>query len=393
MSNPTLDNTLDDRSAGPRRAGAVTPYLAVAGAQAALEWYQDAFGARLRGQPIVMADGTVGHAELDLDGATIMLSDEHPEIGVTAPTPGRGVSVTIHLEVADVDAALGRAVATGAHLERPAADYDYGRNGVIRDPFGHRWLISAPAPQPGIRHGDIGYVSLWVPDVERAAAFYSTVLGWRYAPAGGRQSRRVEGLTLPHGLWAADIEPPTLFCCYAVDDVTAAASRVAAAGGSAEAPTAQPYGLVADCTDNQGTPFALYQPPEGVGTSSAASRTGERQGDLAYVTMEVVDSAQARAFYGRVLGWRFSSGSIADGWQVDDVTPMIGLSGGHPTATTVPMYRVGDIAATVEIVKDAGGTATNPESQPYGITATCTDDQGTRFYLGQLPSAPTAEQN
>ena len=121
----------------------ITPYLAVADARGALDWYAEAFGARVRGEPIVMANGTIGHAELDLGGATLMLSEEHPEIGVAAPVRGEGVPVTIHLEVTDVDAVIVSAVGAGARLERPAADYDYGRNGVIRDPFGHRWLISA----------------------------------------------------------------------------------------------------------------------------------------------------------------------------------------------------------------------------------------------------------
>jgi uncharacterized glyoxalase superfamily protein PhnB len=65
-------------------------------------------------------------------------------------------------------------------------------------------------------------------------------------------------------------------------------------------------------------------------------------------------------------------------------TPMVGISGGHARATTVPMYRVDDIAAAVSAVRHAGGTATDPEVQPYGTTSTCTDDQGTRFYLGEL---------
>ncbi len=105
---------------------------------------------------------------------------------------------------------------------------------------------------------------------------------------------------------------------------------------------------------------------------------------LAYVTMEVEDSSRARAFYGAVLGWRFAAGRVADGWQVEAVEPMVGLSGGHDRATVLPMYRVEDIAAAVARVRAAGGNATDPEAQPYGISATCVDDQGTRFYLGQL---------
>ena len=69
-----------------------------------------------------------------------MLSEEHPEIGVTAPAGG--AAVTLLLTVADVDAVIDRAVATGATLTRPAADYDHGRNGVVVDPFESRWMIS-----------------------------------------------------------------------------------------------------------------------------------------------------------------------------------------------------------------------------------------------------------
>ena len=83
--------------------GGVTPYLAVADARRAVDWYAEAFGARRRGDPIVMPDGRVGHAEIELAGALVMLSDEHPEIGVAAPQPGQGATVTLHAQVADVD--------------------------------------------------------------------------------------------------------------------------------------------------------------------------------------------------------------------------------------------------------------------------------------------------
>ena len=63
---------------------------------------------------------------------------------------------------------------------------------------------------------------------------------------------------------------------------------------------------------------------------------------------------------------------------------MVGISGGHDSTTTVPMYRVDDIIDVVNRVRQAGGTATEPETQPYGLSAMCTDDQGTRFFVGQL---------
>lgn len=213
-----------------------------------------------------MGDGRIGHAELDLDGAYLMLADEFPEVGVAAPQPGAGAPVTLHLEVADVDLVVRRAVAVDARLERPPADYPYGRNGVVRDPFGHRWLVAGPTrPIPSaaavasstcFHHGDIGYVSLWVPGVARTATFYAAVLGWHYGPASAERGRQVQGLSLHQGLWGG-VTPATLFCCYAVEDVEAAAVRVRDAGGTAADPHPEPYGRIAECTDDQGTRFYL----------------------------------------------------------------------------------------------------------------------------------------
>ena len=366
----------------------VVPYLAVADARAALEWYVDALGLTRRGDPIVMEDGRIGHAELALaGGGVIMLSDEYPDIGVVAPSsdPRGGVTFSIHATVADVDALTRRAVDAGAVLEREPADYPYGRNAVIRDPFGHRWMLSspvpstvhAPAPAYTARHGDLAYVSLWVHDMQVGAAFFGDVLGWRYDGSG----RIVVGQSLPHGFWTG--ESPSLFLCIAVDDLAAAVARVRAAGGTASEPRDEPHGRVADCVDDQGMSFALYQTP-GAGAGVRGPANGERNGDLSYVTVETVDSQRFRDFFGSVVGWRFSPGRVEDGWQAEDTVPMLGLQGGHERTTVVPMYRVDDIHAAVAAVRAHGGTATDVDRAPYGLTSTCTDDQGTRFYLGQL---------
>jgi uncharacterized glyoxalase superfamily protein PhnB len=361
------------------RPAALIPYLAVGDARAALDWYVAALGARRRGDPIVMPDGRIGHAELELRGQPLYLSDESPESHVGAPRAGADATVTLVLEVADVDATVERAVAEGASLERPPTDHPYGRNAVIRDPFGHRWMVSG---QPNrLRQGDLAYVSLWVPDVVTAAEFYAAALGWTYEPGSAGQGRQVVGTTLNHGLWGGEPRP-TLFLCFAVDDLGEALARVRAAGGSHEAPSQHDYGLVAMCQDDQGMPFSLYQLEQG-DPGARGPANGARPGDLSYVTMEVADSGRARAFFGSVLGWRFRPGRVDDGWGVEDVVPMTGMQGGHDVATVVPMYRVEDVAAAVERVRAAGGTATDPQAQPYGVTAECVDNQGTRFYLGE----------
>jgi predicted enzyme related to lactoylglutathione lyase len=153
--------------------------------------------------------------------------------------------------------------------------------------------------------------------------------------------------------------------------------RVRAAGGTGTAED-RPYGTAADCVDDQGVSFSLHE--AGIGVRPPANGAGP--GDLSYLTLEVVDSARARAFYGAVLGWSFEPGSVSDGHAPRGVTPMTGMHGGNAVHTAVPMWKVADVAAAVDRVRAAGGTATDPERQPYGTTSECTDDQGIRFYLG-----------
>jgi hypothetical protein len=74
---------------------------------------------------------------------------------------------------------------------------------------------------------------------------------------------------------------------------------------------------------------------------------------------------------------------VDDGFVPVDVAPMTGMHGGHPVATVVPMYRVEDIVVAADRVRAEGGSATDPDRQPYELSSTCVDDQGTRFYLGQ----------
>lgn len=355
----------------------VVPYLAVSNGLEALAWYEQALGAQEFGQRYEEG-GRIGHAALRVHDAVFYLSDGAPELGVEPGSVDRPVSTSLVLEVPDTDEALQRARDAGARVEREPQDNPYGRMAVIRDPYGHRWMLEGPVTAPAyerIRHGDIGYVSWNTPDVERAAGFYGQVLGWEYE--GGRW---VTSTSLHTGLWEAGSS--TLFCCYAVDDVEAAVAAVRAAGGDATDPESRPYGRTSDCTDLEGNEFAMYQPVAGDDRRPAPN--GERHGDLAYVSHLVTDSAGARAFYGPVLGWRFSAGRADDGWQVEAVAPMVGLAGGHDTAVTVPMWRVDDIAAAVARVRDAGGTATDPQPQPYGLMSECTDDQGGRFHLGQV---------
>lgn len=123
----------------------LTPYIAVADARAAIDWYRGVLGARIVVDPIEMPDGRIGHSELDVDGARFIMADAHPELQCPAPEIGVGSPVTLHLTVADVDQVVERARAAQALIDREAADNaGVGRVAVIRDPFGHRWFLNQP---------------------------------------------------------------------------------------------------------------------------------------------------------------------------------------------------------------------------------------------------------
>jgi uncharacterized glyoxalase superfamily protein PhnB len=116
-------------------------YLCVRNADEAIAFYEKAFGAREKFR-LTEPSGRVGHAEVDFDGTTLMLSEEYPEHHVAAPDPKANSYATIHLHVDNADEVIARALSAGAAIETPIADRFYGeRSGTIRGPEGHRWNI------------------------------------------------------------------------------------------------------------------------------------------------------------------------------------------------------------------------------------------------------------
>jgi uncharacterized glyoxalase superfamily protein PhnB len=239
---------------------ALTPYIAVRGAREAIAWYTDVFAARVRGGLYEGPNGSIGHAELALGDAVLMLSDPWPEGGVDAPEPGRTHSHTLHLQVDDVDATVRRAEAAGAVIERQPEDQPYGRVASLVDPFGHRWMLNQPPRSASrVNHGDIGYVTLSTTDDERAKRFYGAVLGWRFTPGTVPRGWQIEGRTPMMGLAGGASEGGATLV-YRVADIAAGVERVRAAGGEAADPQPWPYGLLAECRVDQGTRFQLWQP-------------------------------------------------------------------------------------------------------------------------------------
>jgi predicted enzyme related to lactoylglutathione lyase len=239
----------------------------------------------------------------------------------------------------------------------------------------------------GRRHGDVSYITLGLPDLARGRAFYSSVLGWRFAPTS--HGAQVDDIVPMMGLWAE--EQPAggwvhgAVLGFRVDNIADTVAAVRAHGGVVTDPHREPYAMAAEGHDDQGLPFYLHEmEPAGPGS---APPNGEVEGDISYLTMVVPDLEAARAFYGGVFGWTFDIGG-AGGAQVGGVAPQVGMTtqpeAGPATPGVIACYRVDDIAAALQRVRHAGGLAHEVAQRPYGLEVLCADDQGTPFYLHQL---------
>ena len=122
---------------------AITPYLIISGAAAAIDFYKQAFGAT---EVLRMPDPSgqkIGHAELKIGDASFMLADEYPDMGHRSPATLGGTPVSMLVYVENVDQVVAQALAAGAKELRPVADQFYGdRVGMVADPFGHVWSIA-----------------------------------------------------------------------------------------------------------------------------------------------------------------------------------------------------------------------------------------------------------
>jgi predicted enzyme related to lactoylglutathione lyase len=194
-----------------------------------------------------------------------------PDVPVRAPDSPATFSHTLHLEVDDVDARTERARHAGASIEREPADQPYGRAAVIVDPFGHRWtLLRRPPRVTRLRQGDVANVTIAAPDPRRAWEFCEAVLQVPFAEAHPG-TWRTEETTPPLSILPSQGAGSEVQLSYRVDDIAAAVERVRAAGGRADDPVRRLFGLLADCTDDQGATFRLWQPADRPGPSDAGA--------------------------------------------------------------------------------------------------------------------------
>lgn len=138
MSEPANgEHTTNGR---PRGYSSLTPFIAVTPARKALDFYCGVFGATV--VAITEFGDVLAHAELDFGTGRLQLGEPSPTYHLSAQSTTDDACYSIALYCPDVDAVVARAIAAGAVVREPVADFVSGdRFASIRDPFGVRWSI------------------------------------------------------------------------------------------------------------------------------------------------------------------------------------------------------------------------------------------------------------
>lgn len=129
----------------PSPRPALAPFLAFKDSAAAIAFYERAFGATERFRLTSEGGRKVDHAEIEICGQPLFMSDEYPDFGALSPQTIGGSPVKFHLTVDDCDAWVARAEAAGATvLRRPKREFFGERTALVADPFGYSWFLATP---------------------------------------------------------------------------------------------------------------------------------------------------------------------------------------------------------------------------------------------------------
>lgn len=120
------------------------------------------------------------------------------------------------------------------------------------------------APTP--TNGKICYIEMPATDIQRSAAFYHDIFGWRIRQRGDGRTAFDDTTGEVSGAWVPGRPPattPGLMVYIMVDDIRASIAAIAARGGE----IVQPLGadapeLTARFRDPGGNVIGLYQEPE-----------------------------------------------------------------------------------------------------------------------------------
>jgi predicted enzyme related to lactoylglutathione lyase len=234
-------------------------------------------------------------------------------------------------------------------------------------------------------------------DPERAAKFYGEVLGWSVMETGMAGFPYWIASAGPHGvggLFATPKEaqgaPPCWSGYIAVDDVDAAAKKLAAGGGKVMRPAFDipNVGRAALVADSQGVPFLLFQPnPGGPPPPEPMDAT---PGLVGWRELHALDGKAALDFYAAQFGWREDRQHDMGPMGVYHIFDAGGQQGGMMTRFAQGpgpcwLYYINvdaADAANARVTAMGGKILNGPHEVPGGLFVTqCADPEGAMFGL------------
>ena len=244
-------------------------------------------------------------------------------------------------------------------------------------------------------HATISWTDLETTDQEGAKAFYAGLFGWEYedmeagddaiyslAKLNGRSAAALSAQRAGH---AEQGIPPHWNLYVTVEDVDAAAGKVAEAGGQVLAGPFDVFdaGRMAVIADSTGGVFCLWQ----AGTNIGAEVVNET-GAMSWADLATTDAQAAQAFYTALLGWRFEAMSEQPPYWVifNGERSQGGMTVPPPGVPSnwFPYFVVDDVDASKQAAQEAGGTPIlGPIDVPGGRFTLIADPQGAPFGILQ----------
>jgi len=244
--------------------------------------------------------------------------------------------------------------------------------------------------------GTPSWVDLGVADTDRAAAFYSALLGWEVRSmgpdAGGYAMGYIDGAAVAGIGPAQDPGPPrwtTYVTVASVDDAAARASG--SLGGAVIVPPmdVMTAGRMAVLADPAGTVFSVWEARDSIGAELV-----NVPGTLCWNELNAPSLDAVMPFYADLFGWTYD-GTPADGYvqfKVGDRT----VGGMLPTdamphipAHWAVYFAVASHDSALAAVKSLGGTSLleSQEATGVGTFSVVADDQGASFCIIELLNA------
>lgn len=253
-------------------------------------------------------------------------------------------------------------------------------------------------------HGHFCWLDLGTTDRVGAVGFYAKLFGWGSVDAPMEKDVYTMFKLKDHDAGAvyqlspemlSQGIPPHWLLYVSVDDVDAAAARVAPNGGQMLMGPfdVMTHGRMAVARDPQGATFAMWQAKShsGIGIMDEA-------GAFCWPELNTTDAAGAIAFYSGVLGWghKTDAQGLTAGyneWKVGD-RPIGGMMQIRPEWGPVPShwmpyFQVEDCDATVASAASLGAKTIMPPTDipNVGRFSVLQDPQGAHFSIIRLPSA------